>query len=84
MLKQKLSNIKTKIRQHAPEITAGLITVGGVVAIVAGVRLNQSARAQTDPDRLAGPDIIVLENVGDVNCWRDMDEPDNYYSLNPA
>lgn len=84
MLKQKLSNLKTKIRHHAPEITAGLITVGGIVAVVAGVRLNQSARAQTDPDRVGGFGIIVLEHAGEGNSWRDMDEPDNYYSLNPA
>lgn len=85
MNKQQLFNIKTKARHYAaPVICVGLGVGSLIVAGVCVKNANQRLASLTEPDRLAGSNMIVLDNVDGTNLWRDMDEPDNLYMLEPA
>lgn len=78
----KLSEMKTRVQQHVPEIViTGFAVVSGIAAFIYIQKAMSPSELLTEPDRLAGPNMIVLENVRG-NLWRDMDEPDNTYSLN--
>lgn len=78
-----IQEIKQKIKRHTPEIVGTAVAVLGVAVAVYIKKSTSATGLVKEPDRLAGGNHIVLENV-QSNLWRDMDEPDNLYYLNAA
>lgn len=81
-----MQDIRAKIKRYSPEIiTTAYVALGCIATVYLVKTANKNSNLQTEPDRLAGPNHIVLEHVeGEKNLWVDMDEPVNFYRLEGA